>query len=88
MPDPKDEVFGQLVVEMGHATPDQISECLRNQEVMATMGIRHSLDEVLVAKGILTAEARRELLREIQRRSGEHPADEVGTSGGFRSGQP
>ncbi|HLF91898.1 MAG TPA: hypothetical protein VJB14_00405 [Planctomycetota bacterium] len=49
--------FGKLVVQHGHARPENVSEALRAQQDLAERGIRRRLGELLVAAGRLPAEA-------------------------------
>ena len=68
----KDVRFGDLALEKGYVTREQLAETLENQKAMAGMGVRQPLGEVMAAKGYITREQLVELLREQQRRTGRH----------------
>ena len=72
MPDPEDILFGDLAVVKGYVTAEQVEECVENQKVMAEMGVKQRLGDVMVSKGYLTRDAQKDLLREQQRRTGKH----------------
>src|SRR2546428_13736951 len=47
-------LFGEAIVERGLATPDQVSDALREQAELAGKGIFKNLGELLVARQVLT----------------------------------
>lgn len=72
MPSDDDHAFGELVIEKGYVTREQVDESLENQSAMAEMGVVQTLGEVMVSKELLSRELQGQVLREVQRRSGRH----------------
>ena len=58
------ELFGETVVAKKLATPEQVGACLREQAELAAKGTFKNLGELLVERGIVTAEQVKELLGE------------------------
>jgi hypothetical protein len=48
------QLFGEAIVDRGLATPDQVTEALRDQADLAGQGVFKNLGEILVERGILT----------------------------------
>jgi serine/threonine-protein kinase len=67
----KDTVFGELALERGHIRHEQLVEAIEDQEILKTRGLRQSLAQILVSKGLIGKEQFRELRREASVRTGE-----------------
>lgn len=59
--------FGDIVVDRGLATREQVGECLREQAELEAKGIFRNLGELLVERRILTAGQVKEILEERDR---------------------
>jgi len=70
MPSSEDTLFGEIAVEKGLVTPEQVEECVQAQKVIADVGISQPLGQVMLAKGCLTKDALRQITREAMQRSG------------------
>ena len=71
MAESRDDILGRLALERGIVTREQFDEAREVQQKAAALGLRESLERVLVAKGMLTAEAADELLAAVQVQTGE-----------------
>ena len=63
-----DSLFGRIAMGMGHVTPDQLLECVHEQERILSSGVPAvkenppRLGEIMLDKGMLTMEQRDEIL--------------------------
>ncbi|MHC5055505.1 MAG: serine/threonine-protein kinase [Planctomycetota bacterium] len=67
----KDSVFGDLCVQQGYLTPEQLSEVIASQKAAAELGMELSLADVLVSKKVITREQREEVMRVARVQTGE-----------------
>ncbi len=58
------QLFGEAVISRGLATPDQVSDALREQAELAGKGTFKNLGELLIVKKILTSEQVKSLIHE------------------------
>jgi len=66
----EDTIFGEIAVEKGLLTSEQVEECVQAQKVMADVGIEQPLGQVAAAKKYLDRIQVREITREVMKRSG------------------
>jgi hypothetical protein len=64
-------LFGQICVESGYVTQEQIAECVR---IQAQLGNRHNLGALLVHRGYLTEEQLEEIMRRQRESRAPPPA--------------
>lgn len=71
MPPTTHALFGQLCVDSGFVTQEQVAECVR---IQAQLGNRHHLGALLVHRGHLTEEQLQEILRRQREALAPRPA--------------
>ena len=71
MPDQEEVLFGELALQQGAVSEEQLTQCLLDQKTMALMGINQPIGEIMVGKGYLKRKSLRKLLREQQKRTGK-----------------
>src|SRR5688572_2817638 len=57
--------FGQAAVSLGLATEAGVQECTRVQQKMREMGVDEPLGEIMVKKGLLTAQQHQQILKKL-----------------------
>lgn len=67
----KAKLFGEICVEKGFITQEQLDTALEDQHVLAERGIKKTVGDILVAKGQLTPQQRNNALRLTRLKSGE-----------------
>ncbi len=57
--------YGQAAVSLGYSTEPQVQECTQTQTAMRQMGIDEPLGEIMVKKGVLTAQQHTNILKKL-----------------------
>jgi serine/threonine-protein kinase len=60
-----EQPYGQSAVSLGYATEAQVQECVQIQARMREMGVDEPLGEIMVKKGILTAQHHSAILKKL-----------------------
>jgi len=68
----EDALFGEIAIEKGLVSSEQVDECLENQKTVTAMGMEQSLGDIVVSKKYITREQQRDVMREVMKRVGRH----------------
>ncbi|MBN2712998.1 MAG: serine/threonine protein kinase [Planctomycetes bacterium] len=68
-----EELFAEIAIERGLATPEQINECIKERIRLNKGGNPHRLGEVMMIRGILTKKQALDILKEAHIQSGHKP---------------
>ena len=67
----RDELFGELCVQQGYLTPEQVAEAQDARRAAAELGMTLGLPDVVLSKNLLSREHRDEVMRILSVQTGE-----------------